>query len=359
MSRRNLLIWVVTAGALAIPLAGLAAGTALTMQIARETIQPDVGSAVYPAVRGPLAPEINVELALEWSESASVLSPAWTGTVTGVSIVPGGTLTAGDRPVHIDNVSRIAYHSAAPLIAPVEASSPLAWRKIVIDLFHRLGHQGGETSRQPFATIVRTIAQDLGVPDAQDVDSFDPAWGIWLPQESITIGRHLPAIGAVAPAQGEPIFETPRMLETIALSDGSPPVVRPETPLKLRTSGVEIEVTEFPITDAESLMVLATAVGADNPETLPGKIVNESFGEGWVVPASALLIGKSDAYCIVIPAAPGTQAEAASPDAAVTPVSVISGAPPGVAWIAGELPNELRVFSHPLREDGKLACPSS
>lgn len=154
------------------------------------------------------------QLALGWGVTRSPTAPAWTGTVTSLPEAPGPVLASGDPVVVIDGITRLAVHSPGAFWRELgpgsDPGADIGWLNSAL---RELGHAAGPGERLTAASLrgIGQLASRLGAGGG--VESFDPAWFIYLPAPAQPRGRPLLAVGRPAPAGGAELFAASRTLD--------------------------------------------------------------------------------------------------------------------------------------------------
>jgi hypothetical protein len=284
-----------------------------------------------------------VDVALDWRAVPPVVAPAWGGVVQAVGIREGAALASGDTVAVIDGVSRLAWATAQPFYRPlgIDDTGPDAAALNLLLGERGLAHDEGDSVGWETITGIAGLAAQLGVPGADDVESFDPAWIVFLPVAGAAVTTIDLVLGAPAPVAGTTIAELDDQLAAARLAevgphesspeeDGpvqhNPPVVaRPEQELRVAGAPIALQDDRQSVAPESlpSLLPLAS-VGA---ESVRGQLSRPAAPREWVVPAAAIVAGGAGRTCVVTGAG-----------ARPTGVEVrVVGSEPGRAIVTGAL----------------------
>ncbi|RZI95948.1 MAG: hypothetical protein EOO67_01505 [Microbacterium sp.] len=295
-------------------------------------------------------------LSLTWSASVTLTAPAWQGVVTSLGAQPGDRLRTGTRLVQIDEVWRVAAHTAVPIYAPINGDSSASLKQVGIDLLRQLGYlrRAGSWNWDTLRAV-RALAGALGVPHADTVDSIDPAWFVWIPDGRLIVASIDAQVGAPAPAFGAPVASLAPNLRGISVrqeSDQSPApsLSDDEGPFTLTIEGAATTVSSLPVKDRSALREFGRRLAVSHPEDVTGTVKKASSTSGWIVPATSIVVDERNATCVLL--------QPADDDARPRPlvVTVVPGGGAGVAHVSARHRGTLTVLTNPRTLDGPQTC---
>lgn len=163
-----------------------------------------------------------ISLALEWGSGTPVVSPSWEGTVQSVNVAAGSRLADGDIVATVSGVQRRAFAGKTPLWRSLSrgdsGTDVAALNTWLADIGYTVTQ--GKTFTQKTLTAVRDYAGDIGV--TTKVSSFEPAWVVFLPAHSISIGEVDLTPGAPAPAAGQPVItQNQKLISATLIAEAS------------------------------------------------------------------------------------------------------------------------------------------
>jgi hypothetical protein len=273
------------------------------------------------------------------------------GTVTSVTVKPGGTLADGAVLFQADGVDRVGFASSIPFYRPISANAEAA---DVAEL-HRLLVLKGALKSMPANPRVATFATGQAIGDfaesigAARTTTFDPGWVVWLPEPNLVVETIALKVGQPAPAQGSVIITTPGRVTSAKLASAN------QEPLTFAT-GVEyvaiVDGQEFAIDTATQSIAAAGLPRLRSPKEterdgIPATTRRKTPLQALAVPSSAVMTNEQGALCLWI--AEGKEYRPAT----VT----IAGARAGVTNIASGLQPSQQVLSNPAQVLDEPQCP--
>lgn len=291
---------------------------------------------------------------VELREGASLLAPAWQGTVLASLVAPGTVLTTGAGVANVDGVVRMAAHTELPFYRTLASDDTGADVAALNGLLVRLGHLAALPDPPDWysfntAQAVRALERGLGVASPSGV--FDPAWVVWLPFEPFTVGETALVAAAPAPAAGSAIAkEAPRLLrapltaanpqDALALDPAVAWVfVAGKQRFAVKPDTVEVDPMALP-----ALQQLL----APKQERVDGSVQRATPLEVVAVPSTAVQVGEGGGLCAWLPDGKGYRA---------VPVTV-AGARAGVTNVRSGVRAGEQVLSNPADVLEDPACPS-
>lgn len=338
--------WVALAMIFALPPCGLVVGSWLTS--ASDDVITPPKAVTAQAVHTTFNDEREVELALTWADGAQIHAPQWQGVVTSVDIESSQVLETGTKVASVDGISRIAAASPAPLYSVTSPDSPRAQVKQLNMLLASLGyrHGGGDTWNWETGAGVQDFTKKIGANSGGEL--FDPAWIVWLPQESMQLSEVKLLAGTPAPAGGTPIASTPPVLSKVlvnAVDEGAlPDAAQAAWVLRFKELTVPFEGVE--LNDNRSRASLRSAMNADRPESVAATVSRSEPVAGWEVASSAIFLDKRGTQCVFVERRGGHDA---------VHVSVLGGSP-GVARVIGNLKPRPAILVNPAQIYPDSSC---
>lgn len=293
-------------GAVLWVLAPLALVGLLTMRAGSAQLAPEVTVwAPVEANTGDVGEP--VDIVLEWQPAPPIVAPAWAGVVQSSDLRDGATIASGDVVAIVDGIARLAWATPQPFHRPLQLrdegpdvamlEAVLAARGLPVSgttVFDRTTRDG-----------VRALAQQLGVPGADRVEAFDPAWLVFLPADGAQVASASLTVGAPAPAPGTTIGELADRLAGAWLADPASPDDAPvRTTARagqvLTVADTQLELTpELDAITADSLPHLVGAAAADATRVGARLLADASDGQ-WVVPSAAVFAVEDGRTCVLV-----------------------------------------------------------
>lgn len=311
-------------------------------------------SFVEPAQTTDFDERIGVVVTPEWTEPPALYAPAWVGTVGRVDIRADAELRSGDSLGSIDGVTRLAIATPEPFYRPLrlgDRGPDVVW---LHDVLTRLGYLG---ARPPDASVVsattvtavRALAAALHV--VGEVDTFDPGWFVWLPDEPYQVSTVALKAGAPAPPAGS-VVAAGRMLLTgvgLARTEDGPLALQPDVGYLLSLADVEVPVD--PVTTSVAGNDLPVLQGVLTPDlaTAAGTISRAAPLAVWPIPTAAVMAGSDGRLCLWISGPDGFEA---------IPVTVLA-ARAGVTFVRPPAADGTKVLQNPAEVLTEPACPSA
>ncbi|WP_158268741.1 hypothetical protein [Homoserinimonas hongtaonis] len=193
----GLLTWVLLPLVMVAGLSGVS--RSLTLDDDKVEVWVPVGAADQDIDRG-------VDVILQWSPTVDIVSPAWSGVVQRVNVTGGASLSSGHSIALVDGVTRIAAHTSIPFHRQIDSGLRGEDVRALNEMLRQLGHSHAPDDAATWQTTrgIRQLGAALGA--GSSVNSFDPAWIVYLPYEGYVVGSVQLAVGKPAPAPGETIL---------------------------------------------------------------------------------------------------------------------------------------------------------
>ncbi len=268
-----------------------------------------------------------VDIALDWSTSASLVAPSWTGTVTALHADAGDTVTSGHPVVEIDGIKRLAVTSGGPFWRPLGAGAEGVDARWLNEMLRTFGHSSSNSNRVTAETVsgIQQLARKIGLSEAPTV--FDPAWVIYLSAPHVTLGAPELAVGKVAPSAGEPLFAAqPTLATAILMSPGSVPVStgdvrrpggdnaqKPSTPKRIATAesviaepNTTLHIGSIPLRLDDERKRIApesfdalTSLVSPGDTVIAGRLIRQATLDELTIPTPAIFSTTLQASCVV------------------------------------------------------------
>ncbi|QHC67315.1 hypothetical protein GSU68_12575 [Rathayibacter sp. VKM Ac-2759] len=299
----GLLAWI------ALPIGGYIV-LAESTRTARLTPSIDVWSPVRASTA---ASRRTVAVVVGRSAAIELYAPAWSGIVEATGVAPGAVLRDGDIVATVGGIDRPAVASGRPFGRELrrgdDGDDVAALNRLLV------GRDLPASDSDDFTAWtlagVRALAEELGVPDAETLESFDPAWVVFLPQAETRIATSTLRVGAPAPGAGEVVVTSrpplsTALLDAIGASEAGEGAAATVQSAVVAAAGERLEV------GGRELPLAADRLGVDPSgwEALDGMIdltrtrvdallIAEPTAGTWVVPSTAIGEGESGTSCLV------------------------------------------------------------
>lgn len=256
-----------------------------------------------------------VDVALDWVAVSPVVAPAWNGVVQLVGVRKGAALASGDVVAVVDGVSRIAWASTQPFyrgLGSDDSGTDAAALNLLLAA-RGLAHDEGDTVSWNSVSGIAELAGQLGVRDADEVDTFDPAWIVFLPTDGATVSTVDLVPGAPAPAAGTTIAELDDRLSAAHLTQvaphesspdedapvvhGPPLVANPEQQLTVAAETIALQDDRQTV--AVGALPALLPLASSGAESVRGQLSRPAAAQEWVVPAAAIVAGGEGRTCVV------------------------------------------------------------
>ncbi|AND17128.1 hypothetical protein C5C18_03040 [Rathayibacter tritici] len=257
-----------------------------------------------------------VGVVLSRAAAPELYAPAWSGVVEASSASPGAVLRSGDIIATIAGIDRMAVASERPFSTELRVGDEGDDAAALNELLRGLDLDAPDSHRFTVPTLraVRELAHSLGVPGTADLQTFDPAWLVYLPSSQVTIATSALYVGALAPAPGQSLATTrpavtSAVLDAVTTADageGGATGVQ-EATTAAESERLEIVGTALPLSEdrrsiaASGLADLQRLV-ADDRARADGVLVADAAAGTVVVPSAAL---GTDGTCVLARAAGG------------------------------------------------------
>ncbi len=193
-----------------------------------------------------------VSVTLQWAEGPALFSPSWSGTVGRVAVEVGGVVRSGDTIATVNGVDRMAVATPQPFYRPLgrgDSGDDVTWLQAVLVQLGYLDELPSDRDTVTFDVLqaIRGLAQALGVRGKVDV--FDPAWFVWMPEDSFPVDRVGLVAGGQAPPPGSEVLRGPPALVDVTIQPLAGGVLQltPDTRYQLM-----VEDVAYPIDPATS-----------------------------------------------------------------------------------------------------------
>ncbi len=340
----------VAATLLGVP-AGILIGLFLTPERLDGSVQTPL-ARVEPAGVVDFDERTGVAATLAWIEGPSLHAPAWVGTVGQVGIRPQETIRTGQPVASIDGITRLAVASPQPFFRRLslgDQGPDVEWLQQSLGELGYLQQDPDPTLivSQETVEAVRALAVALGV--AGPVDSFDPGWFVWLPDESFEVVSVALTVGAPAPFAGTPLAVGAAQLGTVSLQrlDGGPLSMEPGIAYVLEVENEQLPLDpDTGVVDGEGLARLS-AILPPLVDSVSASVRRARPLSVWALPSTAVMAGADGRLCIWVDA--GQRYES-------LPVEVVAGRA-GVTFVRPSA--AVAVLHNPAQMLSDPACPSS
>lgn len=337
-------------GIAAMALLVIPASMALGAWLASSRYAPEV---ITTAVVVPVTPvefddRHGVEVTPDWAEGASLYAPAWSGTVGRVT--DADTLSTGDFVVSIDGVDRIALDSPEPFYRGLglgASGTDVRWLHDALVSLGYLGAGVGPSDVFSEASLggVRALARALGA--AQDVEAFDPAWVVWLPDDPFPVASILVAAGQPAPAAGATLATQGLQLVGAFIRPLDGGQLTSGAGYLLSIGEVTVPLAEDGTVGGKALSTLGATL-APLDEVLQGTVHRAEPLHVWSVPTTALGASPNGQVCMWV----------VDHDAYTATEVTVLQSQAGFTYIA-PLEDEPSVLANPTDVLDVIECPSS
>lgn len=247
--------------------------------------------------QAPAELRIPVDVHIGISRGVDILAPGWSGTVTEVSITNGDTITSGTIIAKIDGVGRMAFHSSSPFFRPIsqrDSGQDVDELGAMLVSIGLMDSYAGLADRAMIAAV-RELGDSLGVPNSDKIQSFDPAWVVFLPLAELTVDEVHMLAGGLAPAQGQPIMTSQPTVASVTLSPDQD-LVPGTSPIRVEVAGLTLPVggslAVEDLLDYESAKTLINAVSTDklpSSGVVKGQLVVSHANDAVEVPMLAAM----------------------------------------------------------------------
>jgi hypothetical protein len=287
---------------------------------AANVVTPVYGRALPETLSGATEAVVS----LQWGKGKQILAPNWEGTVTDVLVKPGDVLKSGQAVLAINGVTRIAFASVRPFwrsLVPQDSGADVAMLNQVLSELGLSATNGNTWTAATTQGVKDLQTQYLQVAATSTVESFDPAWIIWLPKEKLRLGSIAATVGSPAPAAGEVVLTGRQRLVRTTIQDleGQPLALNNEQPWVFETTefGNRLNIEEGQLSDASVAELRQQA--QPGSESLSGTLRYKTPRQVASVPTTAVL-NQGSQTCIWV--ASDTQSTS---HLTALPVTVVSG----------------------------------
>ncbi|MBI2766362.1 MAG: hypothetical protein HYX53_10695 [Chloroflexi bacterium] len=319
------------------------------------SIESDTTAVLVSGTTRTVADERPVSGAPTWLDGRSLRAPQWTGTVTGLHVAAGDTVTTGSRLLVISGLDRLAVASPAPFYRQLRAGDTgpdVAELKRALLLLGDLNAASATGDRFDAATAqaVRSLEASIGV--LQPTGQFDPGWFVWLPVTSFTVGGFKLEVGEPAPPAGVAFATEAPTLQRVALTSvnaNEPLTLDPGTKWVFVVGQARFDIDPATLeVSADSLAALASTAKAKT-ERIDGRVERAMPLAVVALPATAITVGPRANLCVWLPSGAGGRYEPRE----VT----LAGSRAGVANVATGLDATTTVLANPSDVLASTACP--
>lgn len=298
--------------------------------------------------------QTGVAVSLGWTEGPALFAPAWSGTVGSVTLQPGDVVRTGDVIATIDGLDRMAVSTPQPFHRPLgrgDSGDDVIWLQTVLAELGYLDELGSIPREITLEVLqaIRGLAGDLGVEGRVEV--FDPAWFVWMPEESFPVARVDLRAGGQAPAPGAVILGGPPTLSDVTIQPLEGGVLSLAADAKYQ---LVVEDGVYPINPSTSSLAeasrdeLAMAV-PPLLDSVSGVVVRVDPIPLWAIPSSAIQTGGDGRLCIWTASGAGFQAK---------PVEIVAGRA-GVTFLQPVEEEAIQLLVNPAEVLEDPTCPSA
>ncbi|PPF14168.1 hypothetical protein [Rathayibacter rathayi] len=296
---------------------GLAAWTALPVAgyVLLERSTASAGLAPPVDVWAPVQPGAEhkrrtVGVVLSRAAAPELYAPAWSGVVEATSVSPGAVLHSGDIVATVAGIDRMAVASERPFSTELRVGDEGDDAAALNELLRGFDLDAPDSDRFTVPTLraLREFARSLRVPGTADLQSFDPAWLVYLPSSEVTIATSALYVGALAPAPGQSLATTrpavtSAVLDAVTTADageggatGVQEAVTAAESERLEMVGTALPLSEDRRSVAASGFPDLQRLVADDRARADGVLVAEVAAGTVVVPSAAL---GADGSCVL------------------------------------------------------------
>ena len=272
-----------------------------------EPVVTKVGSRLNDAVQA-------VDVAVDLQKPPDVKSRS-TGTVTGVDIAVGDSVTPGRRLISVDGVGVLAY-SGVPFYRDLQfgdqGSDVANLTGFLVGLGVLPGQSTGTKFNSTVVKAVRGLQKTLGAPED---GIFRLGYIAYLPAASLTVGTLAAAVGddiaggsTIFVAQGAPVAAK------FTLTGSTDPAVPTRGPLLLEVGDKHVEIRSTTLSDSEResayrLLETSATLGAITAEfdqtglhvIYSGALLTAARpAKVGVIPSSALYVTRAARACLFV-----------------------------------------------------------
>lgn len=293
-----------------------------------------------------------VAASLSWTIGPALYAPSWSGTVGHVFLEAGRSVRSGDFVAVVDGVTRSAVHSPQPFFRRLtigDGGSDVVWLHDALAAFGHLRDEPNDPTRVGSSTIsaINGLATEIGV--IGPVDAFDPAWLVWLPEETFEVISVALIAGAPAPSGGTPIASGSPQLTEMSLRrlEGGPLGLEAGVDYLLTIEGTEVPLDpDTASVDSDNLVRLSDVL-QPLVDSVSGSVRRAEPLMVWALPAAAVMSGTGGDLCVWVASGSGYEA---------LDVEVISGRA-GLTFVLPATPRA-DVLHNPADIIAEPTCPS-
>lgn len=307
-ARRFLVVLVVL-----LALAGGAVGSVL-LRSELNPLEADLEQGPQFSVIGTAASDQRTPagLSLTWQRARTVTSGPVSGRVTAIPSV-SVPVALGEPVIEVDGLDRVALAAERPLWRPLDRGTAGPDVAEVARLLNGLGHLESADHTivgAVFAEGVRSFEENLGWPVT---GVFKPEYVIWFPPGGISVGQPLVSVNDVVDPNTVLFREAPRLSgASVVPADASIPLDLPQGDLVFDILGgptVELAdededvrvVSDDLLVAADHAVTVPVSEGASDPvRDLSGVVRLAQPVQVQTIPSAAVLVGPSDATCVVV-----------------------------------------------------------
>ena len=276
---------------------------------AAKDLEPPAAPIEVTVDRAPAELRVPVDVEIGISGGVDIVAPGWSGTVTEVSVTSGNTITSGTIIAKIDGIGRMAFHSSSPFFRPIsrgDSGQDVDELGAMLVALGLMDSYDGLADRAMIAAV-RELGDSLGVPDSARIESFDPAWCVFLPVPEVTVDEVSMSAGGLAPTQGQEILTSRPTIASVVLSPDQA-LGSGTSPMRVEVAGLKLPVDESlavedPL-DHESAQILIDAVsteGALSSGVVKGQLVLSHVDDAVEVPTASLVpVSGTPDLCLVV-----------------------------------------------------------
>jgi hypothetical protein len=290
-----------------------------------EAVFAEVEPVFVPVQPAPDTEVREVGLALNWSDPAQLVAPAWQGVVDRVLVAPGDRVAHGSALLSLDGIERIAWATSGAFyrqLALRDKGPDVEWLNQALAAAG-LRHAAGAEFTAETAAGVKEFAASIGAPANNGV--FDPGWVVFLPIAELVIKEVAVSAGLPAPPPGSVLLQAQVQLVSAVLigldvlerreseandQAGAVDPVAPADEVLAVDETLLVDGLDLALNDARDGLgpqALATLDGRVQPglASLRAQVRRPSGADAVRVPTAAVFDSGGGSACVVVAAGAG------------------------------------------------------